>query len=164
MSKHQLRRVAAKVLADPLPYTSYDIGKTELLFATDEPLSEFESQIRDSGYHYQLLAAVKRLGDRTDVGSYARIPTEHPHEAKGTRLAELDPRECQYHIHPFIVDDEIRVYGHYEIHPYPHTPTWDLTRPYPRHYRPTYDSGRNPRSEWTYLRGVCDPKLEAQFK
>ncbi|MDB9247438.1 hypothetical protein PN419_00255 [Halorubrum ezzemoulense] len=155
-------------LSSVLPYTAYAVDEAEYLGSYDADADATAEMLRDQGYHYQLFAAEKRRGEDgpTDEGSYARIPEEHPEAATGTALAETTPRECQYHVHLFerVDPDTQRVvtdlYGHYEIHPYPHTPTWDLTRPWPRHYRPTWDTPDNPRDEWTYLRGVRDPRLD----
>lgn len=151
--KHRLRLTAVDALSGPLPYTAYDVGETEYLGTYDGSLSAFIADITERGYHYQLFAARKRHEDHgvKDSGSYARIASEHPQEATETALAELPPRECQYHVHPIVIDDTAEVYGHYEIHPYPWEPHWDLTRPWPRHYRPTYGE--------TYLKGVRDDRL-----
>ena len=165
---HTLRRVAADSLKSVLPYTAYSVDKAEYLGQYDATADETAEMLRDQGYHYQLFAAEKRLEQtgQTDDGSYARIPDEHPQAATGTALGETTPKECQYHVHLFEATDEAsgrpvtHLYGHYEIHPYPHTPTWDITRPYPRHYYPTWDTDDDPRSEWTYLRGVRDPRLD----
>jgi len=164
---HRLRTIAADRLASVLPYTAYDIDDVEYIGSYDAYADETATMLSDHGYHYQLFAAEKRRGEDgpTDEGSYARIPSEHPEAAEGTGLADTTPRECQYHVHLFertdadtgrVVTD---LYGHYEIHPYPHIPTVDLTRPWPRHYRPTWDHADEPREEWTYLRGVRDPQL-----
>lgn len=111
-----------------------------------------------TGILYRLLAAIKRRGadGPRDDGSFARIPERHPSAATGTGLDSLDPRECQYHVHLFDDGDGVEVYGQYEVHPSPYVPTWDLSRPYPRHYNSTWDGGDAPREEWTYLRGVGD--------
>lgn len=160
--KHTLRLTAAETLQSVLPYTSYAVTDEEYLGTHDGSLAETAQALRERGYHYQLFAARKQHPERDqrDKGSFARIPEEHPDAADGTALAETTPRECQYHVHLFATDDGTELYGHYEIHPYPHTPTWDLTRPWPRHYRPTWDTHDEPRSEWTYLRGVRDPRLD----
>ena len=157
--KHTLRLTAAKTLDGVLPYTSYSINEKEFLGQFDGSLDECIAWLKESGYHYQLFAATKSLEGDMDDGSFARIPDTHPEEADGTALAELDAGECQYHVHPFERDDYIELYGHYEIHPYPWTPFWDMERPYPRHYRPTWDRDNEPRDEWTYLRGVVDSRL-----
>jgi hypothetical protein len=159
--RHQLRLTAADTLSSVLPYTSYLFDEAEYLGTIDEPVSVVRERLRNRGYHYQLFGATKQHPERDqiDSGSYARIPRRHPDAAEGTALDTLDPRECQYHVHPFGDGDTTELYGHYEIHPYPWTPCWDLTRPYPRHYRPTWDRPDTPRSEWTYLRGVTDPRL-----
>ena len=158
--KHSLRKFSAELLCSILPYTSYPIDESEYLGTYDGSLDECRSWLRDNGYHYQLLAAVKDVDGVVDDGSYARIPNEHPRDVAGTKLAKLDSRECQYHVHPFDKGDHVELYGHYEIHPYPHIPDFDLSRPYPRHYHPTWDRDDNPREEWTYLRGTVDERLE----
>jgi hypothetical protein len=159
--KHIPRVVGARLLESTLPYTSYTITAREHLGTYSGSLESFVSELEAIGYHYQLFAAVKYLDDETDVGSYARIPDEHPPEADGTKLADHKPGECQYHVHAFDRGDHIECYGHYEIHPYPWTPFWDLERPWPKHYNPTYDRDSIDRSEWTYLRGVRDAKLDS---
>lgn len=160
MNHHRLRRTAAQTLEPVLPYTSYGIDEREFLFEFDGTLDEFRAVVESHGYHYQLFAAIKDLDGVEDDGSYARIARSHPPEADGTALEKLDPRECQYHIHPFVTDDTIRVYGHYEIHPYPWTPDWDTDRP-KRHYRPkkrpSYES-----SNVTYIRGIVDGRLSKE--
>lgn len=170
--KHTLRNGAATVLETVLPYTAYTIDEAEYLGSYDGTPSETAAMLRDHGYHYQLLSAVKRRGEDglTDQGSYARIPDEHPEAAAQTALAETTPRECQYHVQLFERPDidvghsVTDLYGHYEIHPYPHTPTIDLRRPWPRHYRPTWDVSDEPREEWTYLRGVRDTRLDGVLR
>lgn len=158
--KHALRLTAVDALSGPLPYTAYSVGEREYLGAYDSTLDDLVTDLDERGYHYQLFAARKSNSGGKDVGSYARIPKEHPRAVAGTQLATLNPGECQYHVHPIPTNDGFNLYGHYEIHPYPHTPTWDVTRMWPRHYRPTYDSKDNPRKEWTYLRGVTDERLQ----
>lgn len=165
---HRVRTVAADRLASVLPYTAYAVDEAEYVGAYDGTPEEAAEMLHDHGYHYQLLAAEKRNEEtgETDHGSYARIPTEHPEEATGTALGATTPRECQFHVHlfkrrnPSAGHPVTDLYGHYEIHPYPHTPTFDITRPWPRHYRPTWDVEDTPRKEWTYLRGVRDPRLD----
>lgn len=184
MIAHRLRTIAAKTLQSLLPYTSYEIDTAEYLGTFDGTRKQAVTTLQDRGYHYQLFAATKQHAERDqrDGGSFARIPSAHPPEARETGLAPLDPRECQYHVHLFERDSDgaegscVELYGHYEVHPYPWTPTWDITRPYPRHYYPTWDhaehssanpyslsastdSSDDPRSEWTYLRGVTDRRL-----
>ena len=158
--KHTLRRAAARALKRTLPYTAYPIDDAEYLGHVAEDRHTVAANLRSRGYHYQLLAAVKQHDGATDVGSYTRIPDRHPDAADGTALDALDPRACQYHVHLFETDGGTDVYGHYEIHPYPWTPTIDVSRPYPQHYRPTWDAPDTPREEWTYLRGVSDPRLD----
>jgi len=183
---HRLRTVAADRLSVVLPYTAYDVDEAEYLGSYDGTVDETVTMLREHGYHYQLFAAEKRRGEdgstdkhaergsatspssrATDDGSYARIPESHPSEAADTALEDIPAGECQFHVHLFERPDSAAghavtdLYGHYEIHPYPHIPTWDLTRPYPRHYRPTWDDPDTPRSEWTYLRGVRDPRLDS---
>jgi hypothetical protein len=172
MWKHTLRNGAAKTLRTILPYTAYTIDEAEYIGSYDGTPTETASMLRDQGYHYQLLSAVKRhpRRDETDVGSFARIPDEHPEAAAQTALADTTPRECQYHVQLFERSDATAghpvtdLYGHYEIHPYPHTPTVDLRRPYPRHYYPTWDTSDEPRKEWTYLRGVRDTRLDGVLR
>lgn len=158
---HQLRLTAANRLASWLPYTSYAVDEREYLGTFDGTLDECVDELLDRGYHYQLLAATKQHAERDhiDSGSFARIPNSHPYIARGTGLGDRSPGECQYHVHLFELDDEIELYGHYEIHPYPHTPHWDLTRSYPHHYRPTWNDSDVPREEWTYLRGIVDEQV-----
>lgn len=159
-TKHLLRMTAADVLEAVLPYTRYEIDESEYLGFFDGELEQFFNTVEERGYHYQLFAAEKSLKDGTvDDGSFARIPVTHPREADGTKLGALDPGECQYHIHPFETENGVELYGHYEIHPYPWKPFWDIERPYPRHYRPTWDRESNPKEEWTYLRGVVDERV-----
>lgn len=162
MFQHALRRTAARLLAGVLPYTSYDVERAEYLGRYDGETAALMATLRERGYSYRLLAATKRhpRRDEIDAGSFARIPDRHPGAVDGTALDTLDPRACQYHIHLFDGGDGVEVYGHYEVHPLPHVPTWDLSRPYPRHYYPTWDGPNVPREEWTYLRGVTDPQLE----
>ena len=159
--KHTLRTTAADHLDSVLPYTSYSIGNAEFLGTYDGDLETLIAELESVGYHYQLLAATKLLDGHKDSGSYARIPSEHPDGVAETALEDLDPGECQYHVHPFEIDGVIELYGHYEIHPYPHTPFWDWTRAWPRHYKPTWDTDDAPRSEWTYLRGIVDDRLDS---
>jgi hypothetical protein len=159
-----------------LPYTAYEIDQLEYIGHFDGTLDECETQLKERGYHYQLFAAEKQLGTVTDDGSWARIPTRHPEAVTGTALDGRDPRNCQYHVHLFEMEDGIDLYGHYEIHPYPWIPTFDIDRSL-NHYRPTWDSASSPddasrtsstktsdtkdndKSEWTYLRGVRDIRL-----
>lgn len=162
MLKHKLRRTAAKQLDGILPYTSYPIGEKEYLGTFDGSVDECISFLKENNYHYQMFAAIKRLDGSEDQGSYARIARKHPSAVSGTRLAQLDPRECQYHVHVYGDGDTTKLYGHYEIHPYPWTPTWDMRRPWPRHYRPTKDTNYNDREDYTYLRGIVDYKLTEQ--
>jgi len=150
MLKHKLRLTAVDVLENVLPYTSYDIGGNEYLGSFGGTLDEFIETVEFRGYHYQLFAARKKKNGEKDDGSYARIPDEHPSTVENTSLESLNPRTCQYHVHPFVTKDGIDVYGHYEIHPYPWEPTNDITRPI-RHYNPTYGD--------TYLKGVVDDRL-----
>lgn len=160
--KHQLRTTAAKTLQSVLPYTSYALTEQEYLGTYDGSLADVRAELRDRGYHYQLFAATKQHPDRDqrDSGSFARIPDRHPSEADGTGLDGLNPRECQYHVQLFADGETVELYGHYEVHPYPWEPTWDIKRPYPRHYYPTWDSPDRDRSEWTYLRGVTDSRIK----
>ena len=164
MSYHRLRKTAADSLRGFLPYTAYEIGNEEYLGTYDGSKDELVDRLKERGYHYQLFAAEKQLNDSTDDGSWARIASRHPDAVSETALEQVDPRNCQYHVHCFEMDDGVEIYGHYEIHPYPWIPTWDLTRPYPKHYRPMWDTRSNPKSEWTYLRGVCDSRLQPLFK
>ena len=161
-AKHQLRSVAVDALEHLLPYTAYSIDEKEYLGRFDGTLNEFAENLRERGYHYQLFAAEKTLTEDgvKDDGSWARIPDHHPSEAEGTALEERDARELQYHAHPFEVDGTVEVYGHIEIHPYPHTPHWDSSRPWPDHYRPTWDRPNEDKEDWTYLRGVVDSRIE----
>jgi len=167
-TKHTLRRTAAGVLDAVLPYTSYAVDEAEYLGSYDAAPDATAEMLRDQGYHYQLFAATKRRSENgpTDQGSFARLPEQHPEAATDTALSELPPKGCQYHVHLFKRTDTATgrtvtdLYGHYEVHPYPHTPTWDFSRPWPRHYRPTWDDPDVPREEWTYLRGVRDPRLD----
>lgn len=166
--KHRLRKTAAESLQSVLPYTSYEVDAVEYLGTYDGDVHGAVQSLRDRGYHYQLFSATKQHPERDqrDAGSFARIPNEHPSEAAETGLAPLDPRECQYHVQLFESNSrgadspQTELYGHYEVHPYPHTPTWDWSRPYPRHYYPQWDDPDVPREEWTYLRGVCDSRLD----
>lgn len=168
LSKHTLRLTAAGVLDTVLPYTSYSVDDAEYLGTYDGSVDDCVAQLRDRGYHYQLFAATKGHPSRDvlDDGSFARIPERHPPEAADTGLAPLDARECQYHVQLFERDSDAsdgvqtELYGHYEVHPYPHIPTWDWSRPWPRHYRPTWDQPDVAREEWTYLRGVTDSRLD----
>jgi hypothetical protein len=148
--KHQTRLYFVDLLAETLPYTSYDIGESEYLGSFDGTLNEFIETVESCGYHYQLFAARKKKNNAKDDGSYARIPNKHPSAVEDTSLEGLDSQACQYHVHPFVTEDGIDVYGHYEIHPYPWKPTNDITRPI-RHYKPTYGD--------TYLKGVVDDRL-----
>lgn len=165
---HRIRTLAADKLASVLPYTAYSIDEVEYLGSYDAGTDATAKMLRDHGYHYQLFAAEKQRGDDgpTDQGSFARIAEEHPEAAEGTALADTTPRECQYHVHLFKREHAdaghpvTDLYGHYEIHPYPWTPTVSIRRAYPRHYYPTWDDPDEPRSEWTYLRGVRDPRLD----
>ena len=158
--KHTLRLFAAKNLDGVLPYTSYSISEAEYLGTFDGSLDECTSWLRSQGYHYQLFAATKTLDGEQDDGSFARIPDTHPDEVEDTALDEIQPGECQYHVHTFERDDHIALYGHYEIHPYPWTPYWSIERAYPKHYHPTWDKEDTPKEEWTYLRGVVDKQLK----
>jgi len=145
--KHTLRTATAESLQSVLPYTAYELDTAEYLGTYDGDARETAQRLRDRGYHYQLFAATKQhpSRDQRDQGSFARIPDAHPPEAAETGLAPLDARECQYHVQLFERDrdgadsPQTELYGHYEVHPYPHAPTWDITRPYPRHYYPTWD-------------------------
>jgi hypothetical protein len=141
-----------------LPYTAYEIDQKEYLGHFEGTQSELEAQLKERGYHYQLFAAEKELGSETDSGSFARIPDRHPEAVHETGLEGIDPRNCQYHVHLFDTPRGVDVYGHYEIHPYPWTPTVDINRSL-NHYRPTWDKDENPRDEWTYLLGVTDQRL-----
>lgn len=156
--KHKLRNLAVDVGKYALPYTSYEIDQLEYIGYFNGTLDECERQLKEQGYHYQLFAAEKQLGETTDDGSWARIPTRHPEAVTQTALDGRDPRNCQYHVHLFEMEDGIDLYGHYEIHPYPWIPTVDYTRSV-NHYRPTWDTKGNEKSEWTYLRGVRDKRL-----
>jgi len=174
--KHKLRNLAVDVGASVLPYTAYEIDQLEYIGHFDGTLDECETQLKERGYHYQLFAAEKRLGNTTDLasssddasrtssaktsddGSWARIPTRHPEAVTKTALDGRDPRNCQYHVHLYEMPDGIDLYGHYEIHPYPWTPTFDIDRSL-NHYRPAWDTEDNDKSEWTYLRGVQDKRL-----
>ena len=158
MIKHSLRQSAANLLESSLPYTSYPIGDEEYIGKYSGSLSDFEEILKQEGYHYQVLAAIKYLNGEADVGSYARIPEKQPEIAKNTGLT--DYRECQYHVHLFENEETVELYGHYEVHPYPNVPEWDITRAYPRHYRPTWDNENIDKEEWTYIRGATDPRLE----
>ena len=158
MIKHKLRKTSARHLDRFLPYTSYEIGEKEYLGKYSGSLEEAIKVLADNGYHYQLFAATKVLNGELDDGSYARIPEKQPEIAENTGLT--DHRECQYHVHLFENRENVEMYGHYEVHPYPHIPEWDLTRAYPRHYRPTWDRESENKEDWTYLRGVVDPRIE----
>ncbi len=168
--KHALRLSVAITTDDILPsdssfYTSYPLNEeAEYLGTFNGDVEECVAWLRHNGYHYQLFAAVKKVYGQKDKGSFARIPLSHPDEVAETALEDLDPRECQYHVHLYEGDGYVDLYGHYEIHPYPHYPTLDITRSYPRHYRPTWDRDSNPKEEWTYLRGVLDPRLEDELE
>lgn len=157
---HSLRLYSAQLLKDILPYTSYDIGQEEYVGKFHGTVAQCVKALKCKGYSYQLFAATKKLDGQVDSASFSRIPEIHPNEAHGTALEELSPSECQYHLHLFKQDKEVALYGHYEIHPYPHIPYWDINRPYPRHYRPVWDGADDPKEEWTYLRGVIDPRVE----
>lgn len=171
MDKHSLRVTAAQTLESVLPYTAYEIDTEEHLTTVPLSVDDVAEKLRECGYHYQLFSARKQhpTRDDKDSGSYARIPDSHPPEAADTGLEPLESRECQYHVQLFEREQQstgrvlTELYGHYEVHPYPWTPTWDMTRPYPRHYYPTWDRSDNDRDEWTYLRGVCDPRLNDVF-
>ena len=160
-NKHKLRVQGKKTLDPILPYTSYSVGEDEYLGEFNGTRPECISWLKSNGYHYQLLAAVKSLDGNEDVGSYARLPENHPQEARGTALGkEREPKECQYHVHLFNVEGRIKLYGHYEVSPYPHYPSISIQRMYPDHYYPTWDKPSRPKSEWEYLRGVVDNRLE----
>jgi hypothetical protein len=159
-----LRRTAARSLDGTLPYVRYQLTADEHLGTVQMTLGEVTRRLRENGYSYQALSAIKEHPSRQmiDAGSYARIPDWHPDEVTNTALESVPPEACQYHVHPFVTEKGVQLYGHYEIHPYPHTPTFDLSRPL-RHYRPTHNTTEHPPSEWTYLRGVCDERLTELF-
>lgn len=157
--KHALRKTAVNALSDILPYTAYEITDAEYLGHVPVEKDRLTAELQSRGYHYQLFAAEKTLNGTADVGSWARIPSRHPSVVRDTGLQALNPRACQYHVHLFAVDGGYDLYGHYERHPYPHVPTLDLQRPL-KHYRPTWDRDDNEKGEWTYLRGVTDPRIE----
>lgn len=157
---HKLRLYAAEKLKELLPYTSYEVGEEEFIGEFDGTVDQCVDFLKSKGYSYQMLAATKKLDGEIDSASFSRIPKRHPIEAKGTALWDISPKECQYHVHLFERGDTVHLYGHYEVHPYPHKPTWDISRMYPRHYRPTWDKDSNPKEEWTYLRGLKDNRLE----
>jgi len=83
---HRLRVTAADKLSSLLPYTSYSINENEYIGEFKGSVSECIKALRDKGYSYQMLAAVKSLENSNDVGSFSRIPRVHPIEAKGTKL------------------------------------------------------------------------------
>jgi hypothetical protein len=150
--KHKTRLFFVDLLRGPLPYTEYGVGKDEYVGTYDGSIDECIHDLYEHGYHYQLFAARKTHDsyNTSDRGSYARVPFEHPSDVSNTSLEEMPSRACQYHIHPFVIDGTVELYGHYEIHPYPHIPTIDFKRP-KQHYNPIYGD--------TYLKGVADDRL-----
>lgn len=160
LGPHKLRLYAAEKLKGVLPYTSYEVGQEEFLGKFGGSVDQCVTFLKSKGYNYQMLAATKKLDGEIDEASFARIPETHPSDAEGTALSGISPKECQYHVHLFDKGNKVLLYGHYEVHPYPHKPTWDVSRMYPRHYRPTWDRQSTDRSKWTYLRGVKDPLIK----
>lgn len=164
MIKHKLRQVAAKRLEPYMRYTSYPISGSEYLGTFDGSKQECVQMLQSYGYHYQMFAAIKLLhGVEEDDGSYAFIPTEHPEVVKNSHLNTINPRNCQYHVHLYERDDTVELYGHYEIHPYPWTPTLSIQRSLD-HYSPTKKDDDTEWSEVTYIRGVLDSRLESELQ
>lgn len=164
MIQHTIRNTAAMVLEPVLPYTSYRLEKQEYIGTVDDSLASVIDTLNECGYHYQMLSARKEhpSEDVWDSGSFARIPDEHPAIVDGTALAAREPGECQYHIQLFEVDGSVEVYSHYEIHPYPWTPHWSLSRSQ-RHYSPTRNDETDDVSMWTYIEGVVDDRVVSAF-
>lgn len=163
-TKHRLRRAAAQALEGQIELNAYQLSEPEFLVEMDAELEAVVGVLREAGYHYQALAAIKyHTDDRgwSDDGSWARIPETHPPAAEDSALVDLDPSECQYHVHPFERENRsvTELWGHYEIHPYPWRPHWSIER-MDRHYNGIGYIHDVPREEWTYLRGVVDEQLE----
>lgn len=147
-----------RVKANPIArsfnlYTTYTIREAERLGVRNEELSETREYLRSRGYEPQRLSAAKlhpESGQPHDL-SYRRVPDTHPPGVSDKRIAErFSPRECQFHVHGFSVDDGMQLFSHYEVRPDLSSPGVDISR-LQTHYRPDYGQ--------EYIRGISDLEI-----
>jgi len=129
--RHRLQHRLARIADKCAPYGMYRLPERELVGTLDAGLDRARAFLREHGYEYNALAAIKLHPDdgRADDGSYRRIDPCSP--AK------------QWHVHLYDAGGTTEVYSHYEYKPWPTRPL-DIDRPL-EHYLPSW--GR------TYLPG-----------
>ena len=151
-------------------YTAYEVSRQEHVGTYDGSIDELRDMLEGEGYQKHNLAAAKfhpEPHDAVDHLSLRKIPDSHPDilvdlESDRPRLVrEFEPVQCQYHKHLWPVTDGIEVYSHYEIRGDIHPSgaegsVMELIERGLEHYRPTWNYDDNPRSEWTYIRGLSD--------
>lgn len=139
-------------------YAAYQLLERERIGTTWAPRGRQDviQHLLANGYEYNVLAAAKRHPDdgRIDIGSYRRVPEEHPDVddyewGDAGIVEEWEPADCQYHVHLFDTDtaDVVELFSHYELRP-------DLFNPdiSPRRVRIHY----SPTQHENYLYGVAD--------
>lgn len=152
-----------RALANPIArlfgyYTAYPLDPNEYLGTADLTLDSALSILWRYGYQPQWLSAAKRHPEtnRLHDASYRRVPNEHPKAAAGRRLVtDFEPKQCQFHVHLFELEDGVEFYSHYEARPDFVRPDISLGR-LRTHYRPQWGE--------TYLQGVTDLELDKGFK
>lgn len=160
---HALRSELLVELDEAIPdetglYTAYQLPERERVAIVDSSPDALLEEIRQLGYTYNILSAAKfhPNSDKTSVGSYRRVPTEHPtlpeRDAMPRIVEEWEPSECQYHIHVFEHDKGASLFSHYELRPDFHLPSFSSTR-LEKHYEPE-------RQE-EVLQGAVDPLLDS---
>lgn len=143
-------------------YVAYQLHQMEKAGTrwTPRGRQDVVQHLREHGYEYNVLAAAKRHpdDDRIDVGSYRRVPNEHPdvtaYDRGGASIVEeWAPEDCQYHVHLFDTEVEglVELYSHYELRPDLFDPNFSPSR-VRIHYRPTQHEN--------YLYGVTDSAVQ----
>lgn len=113
-------------------YAAYVLSPTGRVALVQGELAEVRSMLREWGFEYQLLAAIKYRLDKhhSPLDPYDLQPDDGSYTLR-------DPKnpEKQYHVHLFERPDGVEVTAHYEYVPYP---DWSAANPLERplkHYR-----------------------------
>lgn len=122
-------------------YTQYTLPKKERIGSYTGELDDLIDGLHNVGYEYNALSASKSHPEKNilDVGSYRRIPEEHPDIDINARILDWSPHETQYHIHVFELEENIEIFSHYELIPDVLTTQLSVER-LRTHYKPAWGS------------------------
>lgn len=142
-------------------YTTYRLGDNEYIGSLPQAeytLKDTISFLLTAEYEQNHLSAAKRHPKKPSViddASYRRVPNQHPTGIPSEFGESWSPKDCQFHVHLFEMEDSIDFFSHYELRPDILTPSFDAER-LTVHYRP----------EWgvEYFQGITDTRIEKVIK